>query len=343
MMTPPSTQRKIHQQSFIQGIVSGENNLQRLSTTKQTTASASIGTSDVVCARGRAHWDHLGNALYRKLIGYSKNQYSMQNNRIGKSQIVSGIIDAIHKSNGRFIKKVGEGKSSHWVECDGNFIREKVIQSLRDGLSFKYSSSTKRKRERKAKVQEVCHGDIHKIVHSNITISRKINSFKQQVEYSNRVHGTDVSDETILSMFDPENLDLLESIKKDRSLLDQLHGVNNNSNSNSNSNNASPSPSPSPSSTTTTTTTTNIIAYHRSYHSESLFSLPATPSESPLSVLYTSLSSSSTSASSAYITASSSLSTTMATAAATVQYDLDDSYDDVFLDLDTAFMFLDEI
>jgi len=331
------------QQYFIQGIISASSNLPRLSIKKQTTASSSIGTSDVVCARGRAHWDHPGNALYRKLIGFAKNQYSMQNNRIGKSQIVSEIIDAVHNSNGRFIKKVGKGKSCYWVECDENFIREKVTQSLRDGLSFKYSSSTKRKRERKAKVQEVCHGDIHKIVHSNITISRKINSFKQQVEYSNRVYGTDVSDETILSMFDPANLDLLESIKKDRTLMDQLHGVTNNSYSNSISSLASSASSAS------TTITTNNIAYHRRDNSELLFSLSATPSETPFSVLHVSLSSSSTSASSAYTayaayrTRSSPLSTTMATAAATVQYDFDDSNDDIFLDLDTAFMFLDEM
>merc|ERR1712166_1100389 len=149
--------------------------------------------------------------------------------------------------------------------------------------------STNRKRERKARVQEVCHGDIHKIVHSNITISRKINSFKQQVDYSNRVYGTDVSDETILSMFDPANIDLLESIKKDRSLLDQLHGVTNNCYSNSISSSSSVS----------TTTTTNNIAYYRRDHSELLFSLSVTPSESPLSVLHVSLSSSSPSASSA--------------------------------------------
>ncbi|MGK3740468.1 MAG: hypothetical protein ACI8RD_003702 [Bacillariaceae sp.] len=333
------------QQYFIQGIISASSNLPRLSIKKQTTASSSIGTSDVVCARGRAHWDHPGNALYRKLIGFAKNQYSMQNNRIGKSQIVSEIIDAVHNSNGRFIKKVGKGKSCYWVECDENFIREKVTQSLRDGLSFKYSSSTKRKRERKAKVQEVCHGDIHMIIHSNINISRKINSFKQYVEYSNRVYGTDVSDETILSMFDPANLDLLESIKKDRSLLDQLHGVTNNSNSTSSSSSAAAAAAAAaPSaSASATATTTNYIAYHRRDHLELSFSSSAIPSEPPLSVLHASFSSSSTSASSAYTTASSLLSTTMVTAAATVQYDLDECNDEVFLDLDTAFMFLDEM
>merc|ERR1712166_842503 len=102
-----------------------------------------------------------------------------------------------------------------------------------------------------------------------------------------------VSDETILSMFDPANIDLLESIKKDRSLLDQLHGVTNNCYNNSISSSASSSAS-----SASTTITTNNIAYYRRDHSEFLFSLSVTPSESPLSVLHVSLSSSSPSASS---------------------------------------------
>merc|ERR1712166_1589044 len=136
-----------------------------------------------------------------------------------------------------------------------------------------------------------------------------------------------VSDETILSMFDPANIDLLESIKKDRSLFDQLHGVTNNCYSNSISSSASSASSAS------TTITTNNIAYYRRDHSELLFSLSVTPSESPVSVLHVSLSSSSpsaSSASSAYTTRLSSIPTTMATAAATVQYDFNDSNDDVF-------------
>merc|ERR1712195_87173 len=141
--------------------------------------------------------------------------------------------------------------------------------------------------------------------------------------YSNRVYGTEVSDETILSMFDPANIDILESIKKDRSLLDQLHGITNNCYSNSISSSAS---SVSSASSASTTITTNNIAYYRRDHSELLLSLSVTSS-----------------ASSAYTTRSSTLPTTVATAAATVQYDFNDSNDDVFLDLETAFMFLDEM
>jgi hypothetical protein len=187
--------------------------------------------NDVVCARGRTYWDHPGNQLYRKLISLVKNQYSKTPNRLGKSLIASQIIHHIHRTNGRFVKKVSRKVGVRWVECSQNFVREKVTQSLRDGLSFKYSSSTTRKRQRKAQVQENFYFDIDRIVHSNPTVSRKITDFKDEVEWMNRYCGTDsevVADEILMKIFDAANLDILETMKKDQSMLDQLHRITNN-------------------------------------------------------------------------------------------------------------------
>lgn len=184
--------------------------------------------NDVICARGRTYWDHPGNQLYRKLISLAKNQYSKAPNRLGKSLIVSEIIRHIHQANGRFIKKVNRKGGEKWVECSVNFVREKVTQSLRDGLSFKYSSSTERKRQRKAQSQEIFHGDIDRIVHSNTVVSQKISDFKQKVAWMNRYHGTEnepVSDESIMEIFEAANLDLLETMKKHPSMLDELRRV----------------------------------------------------------------------------------------------------------------------
>eukprot|EP00536_Pseudo-nitzschia_multiseries_P009619 jgi/Psemu1/297303/fgenesh1_pm.272_\ len=186
--------------------------------------------NDVVCARGRAYWDHPGNKIYRQCIALAKKSYCKAPNRLRKSIIVSEIVSAIYSSNGRFLKRVqgkGKGKGEGWVECEENFIREKVTQSLRDGLSFKYSSSTTRKKQRKAKVQDIFYGDIDRIVHSNIAVSQKIEDLKKQVQWANGPHGTDneihVSDETMMEIFDRANLDMLETIKKDRTMLEQLH------------------------------------------------------------------------------------------------------------------------
>lgn len=222
---PGSTNYKQRQQE--------ETQLTKLQTTKFAAAVARRHPfqNDVICARGRTYWDHPGNQLYRKLISLAKNQYSKAPNRLGKSLIVSEIIRHIHQANGRFMKKISRKGGDKWVECNLNFVREKVTQSLRDGLSFKYSSSTERKRQRKAQSQELVHGDIDRIVHSNASVSQKVNDFKHKVDWMNRYRGTEgegVSDETILKIFEAANLDILETMKKDPSMVEQLHRVTNN-------------------------------------------------------------------------------------------------------------------
>lgn len=201
--------------------------LKTLPTTTTVEARKQPLRNDVVCARGKRYWDHPGNQRYRKLISLVKNQYSKTPNRLAKSLIVSQIIHHIHKTNGRFVKKGGD----KWVECRLNFVREKVTQSLRDGLSFKYSSSTTRKRQRKAQVQEIFDFDIDRIVHSNPTVSQKITDFKDEVRWTNQHCGTEsevVSDETLMKIFDAANLDILETMKKDQSMMDQLYRITNN-------------------------------------------------------------------------------------------------------------------
>jgi len=186
--------------------------------------------NDVICARGRTYWDHPGNRLYRKLISLAKNQYSKAPNRLSKSRIVTEIVSHIHDANGRFVKRTNRTGKDRWMECNLHFVREKVTQSLRDGLSFKYSSSTTRKRERKAQVQESFHSDIVRIVHSNSAVSQIIKDLKEEVELTNQTEWmeSEVSDEKMMKLFDSANLNILETMKKDRSLVDQLHSLKSN-------------------------------------------------------------------------------------------------------------------
>lgn len=110
--------------------------------------------------------------MYRKLIAMAKTEYLAASNRFEKSVIVSKIIEAVHDASGVFLKKVaanknddnddGDGGCSRWVECSESFVREKIAQSIRDGLPFKYSSSTSRKRERAAQAQKQVAGEKRK-------------------------------------------------------------------------------------------------------------------------------------------------------------------------------------
>jgi hypothetical protein len=180
--------------------------------------------ADVVCARGKAYWDHTGNRRYRQLIGKATEKYSSSSNKLEKTLIVSEIVNAVHRLKGKFIKK--EKKGGPWVEVDEVFAREKVGQSLRDGLSTKYRSATKAKKKRRNEANEKLNGDIDRVIQSNHTISRRIEELIQQVKMT----GDLASDYSIMALFNRANSDILETIKSDASMLFQFQdasvGVN---------------------------------------------------------------------------------------------------------------------
>jgi hypothetical protein len=172
--------------------------------------------ADVVCARGRAYWDHKGNRRYRELIAKATQKYSSSSNKLEKTLIVSEVVEAVHNVNGKFIKK--EKKGGPWVEVDEVFAREKVGQSLRDGLATKYRSATKAKMQRRNEANERFNGDIDRVIQSNRIVSRRIDELSQQVKRK----GDLASDYSIFTLFSRANADILETIKNDASLLFQF-------------------------------------------------------------------------------------------------------------------------
>lgn len=174
------------------------------------------GRNDVVCARGKSYWDHPGNQRYRALIGASTERYSSSSNKLEKTLIVTEIVQAVQSQQGRFVKK--EKKGGPWVIVDEVFAREKVGQSLRDGLHDKYRSSTKAKKQRRACVNEKFNGDIDRVIHSNRTVSQRIEALTQEVQ----TNGALASDFSIITLFSRANSDILETIKQDASMLNQF-------------------------------------------------------------------------------------------------------------------------
>mmetsp|Transcript_43892 Transcript_43892/g.44577 ORF Transcript_43892/g.44577 Transcript_43892/m.44577 type:complete len:306 (+) Transcript_43892:165-1082(+) len=186
---------------------------------------SNIKSDDVVCVRGQAYYDHSGNQIYRKVIDLAKDLYMNAQKKTTKTRIVSEIIDNIE---GRFIKLEGKGKYSTVVVCEEAFVREKVTQSLRNALSFKYSSSTTRKRKQKATKDGAFCEDIFKIVHANSVVSEKMDKIQHNICFIREFVGDDVHDETMLRLFEKNNLDLLETIKKESSMLHQLQCLTDN-------------------------------------------------------------------------------------------------------------------
>jgi hypothetical protein len=174
------------------------------------------GPSDVVCARGKSYWDHEGNQRYRALIQAATEKYSFSTNKLDKTLIVSEIVEAVHAAQGRFVKR--EAKGGPWVVVDEVFAREKVSQSLRDGLHDKYKSSTKAKKQRRAAVNEKFHDDIESAIQSNRVVAKRICELTQEVEKS----GAMASDFSIISLFTKVNSDILETIKKDKSMIEKF-------------------------------------------------------------------------------------------------------------------------
>jgi hypothetical protein len=173
-------------------------------------------SQDVICARGKAFWFHDGNKRYRELIAAATPRYSETTNKLEKTMIVTEIVEAVHQLKGKFIKKVNKG--GPFVVVSEVFAREKVGQSLRDGLSTKYKSATKFKKQRKVKsTSEKVSIDADKIVHTNRYVCQRINELRQQVDRC----GDLASDASIVTLFSRTNSDILESIKRDHSMLQQ--------------------------------------------------------------------------------------------------------------------------
>lgn len=217
-------------------------------------------SNDVVCARGKAYWEHDGNKKYRELIDAATPRYSETTNKLEKTLIVSEIVQAVHKLDGKFIKKAKKGgpfvivsevfarekvrvwllvvvnqivaaffwpwceclaSRSNWVCCP--FALVQVGQSLRDGLSAKYKSATRFKKQRKAKPSSpekvTMNLDADKIVTSNRYVCQRIDELRHQMQSS----GDLASDASIVALFSRTNSDILETIKRDTSMLQQYH------------------------------------------------------------------------------------------------------------------------
>jgi hypothetical protein len=180
-----------------------------------TSTSSMPGPFDVVCARGRQFFNHSGNRRYRELIGRATKTYATARNKMEKSLVVLNIIEQVHHANGRFIKR--EMKGGPWVEADEIFAREKCTQSLRDGLSTKYRSATKAKRERRSQHDKQFHSEIDQIVRSNASVMRQIESLAHRISLLNSNRPT-LSDEAVMEFLTEANCNILETMKSDASM-----------------------------------------------------------------------------------------------------------------------------
>jgi hypothetical protein len=109
--------------------------------TKVPVAFPLLSDYSVVCGRGKASYNHVGNHRFRILASMCIERYALADSKLAKSAIVSEIIDVIRQAGGHFCKF----QRGVWFEIAGHQAREKVSSLLRDLLHSHYRSSAKAK------------------------------------------------------------------------------------------------------------------------------------------------------------------------------------------------------
>jgi hypothetical protein len=94
-----------------------------------------IQRTDVLLGKDKMSQMHIGNAAFRALIDSRVDTYRFAESRSDKIHIVVSITNTIYDGGGRFLIAVGTG-SETWAEVNQAYAREKVGNSIRDGVKL---------------------------------------------------------------------------------------------------------------------------------------------------------------------------------------------------------------
>lgn len=104
---------------------------------------------DVICARGRQAFSHVGNARFRSTVALHVSEYEATKGKAEKSVIVSKIVDIIRESSdGLFVRF--NNRDNRWISLGDVGAREKVGQAMRDTISKKKKGERPRSSKRTA-------------------------------------------------------------------------------------------------------------------------------------------------------------------------------------------------
>ncbi len=91
--------------------------------------------NDVLCGRGGATNNHVGNKRFRMHVSENQPAY-LQAKKRDKSLIAGAVVDKVRKQGGRFLRKIDE-RGNGWVEVGDKKAIEKTSQALREGLDVR--------------------------------------------------------------------------------------------------------------------------------------------------------------------------------------------------------------
>ena len=91
--------------------------------------------NDVLCGRGGATNNHVGNKRFRMHVSENQPAY-LQAKKRDKSLIARAVVDRVREQGGRFLKKIDE-RGNSWIEVGDKKAIEKTSQALREGLDVR--------------------------------------------------------------------------------------------------------------------------------------------------------------------------------------------------------------
>ena len=90
-----------------------------------------LSPHDVICGRGGKANSHPGNISFRSEALKLRSWYE-SSSKSEKYTISNMLVDYVKERGGRFLKR-DEMNPGQWLECDGNDVRKKASQALREG------------------------------------------------------------------------------------------------------------------------------------------------------------------------------------------------------------------
>jgi len=96
-----------------------------------------ICSNDVLCGRGGATNNHIGNKRFRAVVAEYQNEYLLARKK-DKVLIARRVVDRIKQNNGRFLKRASG--SDVWAEVTYKKATEKTSQALREGLDVRHKT-----------------------------------------------------------------------------------------------------------------------------------------------------------------------------------------------------------
>eukprot|EP00339_Tiarina_fusa_P019178 CAMPEP_0117077542 /NCGR_PEP_ID=MMETSP0472-20121206/54677_1 /TAXON_ID=693140 ORGANISM="Tiarina fusus, Strain LIS" /NCGR_SAMPLE_ID=MMETSP0472 /ASSEMBLY_ACC=CAM_ASM_000603 /LENGTH=202 /DNA_ID=CAMNT_0004803925 /DNA_START=159 /DNA_END=767 /DNA_ORIENTATION=- len=96
-----------------------------------------ISSEDVLCGRGGATNNHVGNKKFRSIVAEYQEVY-LQAKKKEKAGIAKQIVERVRQNGGRFLKR--DTANNTWVEVAPKKATEKTSQALREGLDVKHKT-----------------------------------------------------------------------------------------------------------------------------------------------------------------------------------------------------------